>query len=247
VSGRTGPGAQPPGGTAPHALVDEVDEPALCDDSRHHLGRVRRLRDGDPVTVTDGAGRWRLCRLVSGELEPDGEVVVTARPSPPITVAFALTKGDKPELVVQKLTELGVDHILAFRAARSVVRWDDDRAAAHLERWRSISRAAVEQSRRCWLPEIHPIGDVADLVRLGAARVDRGGSPPSLSRSVVAVGPEGGWSEEERERLPSEVALGPHVLRAETAALTAGGVLCSIRSGLVREVPIAPTEQGKPG
>lgn len=219
----------------------------LGEDSRHHLSRVLRLRDGDPLSVTDGAGRWRPCRLVGSEVEPDGEVVVTTRPSPPITVAFALTKGDKPELVVQKLTELGVDHIIAFRAARSVVRWDDDRAAAHLDRWRAISRAAVEQSRRCWLPEIGPIGDVADLVRIGAARVDRGGSPPSLSRSVVAVGPEGGWSDEERDRLPQAVALGPHVLRAETAALTAGGVLCSIRSGLVREVPIATTEDGKAG
>lgn len=236
----------PPGGTAPHVLVEAVDDPAVDDGTRHHLLRVRRLRHGADLTVTDGAGSWRWCRLRGdGTLEPSGEVERVPRPDPPVTVAFALTKGDKPELVVQKLTEVGVDRIVPFRAARSVVRWDDERAAAHHRRWVAIARGAVAQSRRCWVPEIDPLSDLDDLVGLGAVPVDRGGAPPSLARSVVAVGPEGGWERDERDRLGPAVGLGPLVLRAETAAVTAGVVLCSLRSGLVRETPADAAATGK--
>ena len=230
-----------------HVLVDDVDEPVLTSDARHHLERVRRLRAGAVLTVTDGRGQWRSCRLGDGRLEPDGPVEAVARPDPPITIAFALTKGEKPELVIQKLTELGVDRIVPFRAARSVVRWDDRRAAANTERWRAIARAALEQSHGCWLPEIADVADLDDLVRLGAVRADRHGSAPSLARSVVAVGPEGGWTDTERERLPDAIGLGSQVLRAETAALTAGMLLCSMRSGLVLPVPRSGAKPGKPG
>ena len=240
-------GSEPPDGTAPHVVVERIDLPALDDDARHHLHRVRRLGDGAPVTATDGEGRWRWCRLTGTGLEPTGDVVSLPRPDPPVTVAFALTKGGKPELVVQKLTELGVDVIVPFRAARSVVRWDPDRAAANHQRWVAIARGAMEQSRRCWTPDIRPVGDLATVVGLGAARVDRGGAPPSLARSVVAVGPEGGWSDEERTALETAVDLGPHVLRSETAALTAGTLLCSLRSGLVGEVGFEGKECGKAG
>lgn len=226
--------SQPPDGSAPHVLVTDVDALGVDDATWHHLLRVRRVRVGAAVTVTDGAGRWRPCRLAGPtSLEPDGDVVSLTRPDPEITVAFALTKGEKPELVIQKLTELGVDRIVPFRAARSVVRWDADKAEAAHRRWTTVARAALEQAKRCWLPQLDPISDVADLAGRGAARVDRGGDVPSLARSVVAVGPEGGWNDRERELLPTAISLGPHVLRAETAALTAGVVLCSLRSGLV--------------
>lgn len=227
--------AEPPGGPAPHVLVDDLDSLRPTDDTWHHLLRVRRTRIGSEVTATDGRGRWRPARLASATaLEADGEIVALERPEPPITVAFALTKADKPELVVQKLTEVGVDRIVPFRAARSVVRWDDAKAQAARRRWLAVARSAVEQSKRCWLPEVSPVTDVAALASSGAARVDRGGEAPSLARSVVAVGPEGGWEQDERDLLPTAIALGPHVLRAETAALTAGVLLCSLRSGLVR-------------
>lgn len=229
-------GSEPPGGSVPHVVVDDVDHPDLGDDASHHLARVRRCRPGDSVTVTDGAGRWRPCRLTGDVgLDADGDVVVVPQPEPEITIAFALTKGDKPELVIQKLTELGVDRIVPFVAARSIVRWSSVKADAHHRRWVAIVRAAVEQSHRCWLPTVTPLVDFSEVVTLGAARVDHGGSPPSLARSVLAVGPEGGWDETEREALKTQVGLGPHVLRAETAALTAGVVMCSFRSGLVAE------------
>ncbi|MCO8129038.1 16S rRNA (uracil(1498)-N(3))-methyltransferase [Acidimicrobiia bacterium EGI L10123] len=227
--------SQPPDGAAPHVLVDDVEAPVLSDDARHHLDRVRRLRDGDALTVTDGRGAWRAGRFRGrSEIDPDGPVITVPAPEPEVTVAFALTKSDKPDLVVQKLTELGVDRIVPFRADRSVVRWDETKAARQHERLVAIARSACEQSHRCWLPVVEPVTDVADLAGRGAVRLDRGPVGVSLDRPVVAVGPEGGWSDHERAALPDTAGLGPHVLRAETAAITAGALLGAMRSGWAR-------------
>lgn len=228
--------ADPPDGSAPHVIVGDVSAPALSEADRHHLVRVRRLRVGDAVTVTDGAGAWRHCVLGDdGSLSVAGDTVHVARPEPEIVVAFALTKGDKPDWTVQKLTELGVDRIVPFRAERSVVKWDAAKARANQDRMESIARAAAEQSHRVWLPVIEPVTDVASLAARGAVRADRSaeeaaGARPAQIPPVVAVGPEGGWSDAERELLPRAIGLGRHVLRAETAALAAAVVL-----GLARD------------
>jgi 16S rRNA (uracil1498-N3)-methyltransferase len=222
-------------------FVDDVDAPRLADDDRHHLERVLRLRAAEPITVSDGRGRWRECRL-GAELVIDGDVVVEAAPTPPVTVAFALTKGDKPELAVQKLTEVGADRIVLVLAEHSVVRWDDDKAGRALARLRKVAREAAMQSRRTWLPHVEgpvPVAEAAGLP--GAALADIGGGPPSLAHPAVLVGPEGGWSEDERSTahragLPT-VGLGMNVLRAETAAVVAGALLVGIRAGAVREQP----------
>ncbi len=219
-------------------FVADLDRPALDLDDRHHLERVLRLRPGDEVTVCDGQGGWRPCRL-GPELEPVGEVERDPRPSPPVEVAFALVKGERPEWVVQKLTELGADRIVPFTAVRSVVRWTPERAAAHAERWRRVAREAASQSRRTWLPEVEDVQTFVDLLaRPGAALAHPGGDPPSLDHSLVLVGPEGGWSDEEFEaaRALPRVHLGRHVLRAETAAMAAGALLCGIRAGVVEAV-----------
>ncbi len=222
-----------PGGTAPHVVVGDVAALELGGADRHHLERVRRLRTGDLVSVTDGAGRWRWCRF-GEELEPAGEVQVDPAPAPPITVAFALVKGERPELVVQKLTELGVDRIVPFLAERSVVRWEPDKAARNLERLRRVALEAAMQSRRTWLPEVAEVAGFDEVRALpGAAGADLDGSHPSLDRPVLLVGPEGGWSPDERAALPGVVGLGPTVLRAETAAITGAALLCALRSGLV--------------
>lgn len=236
----------PPADVAAHVLVDDIGRPVLDDAAAHHLRRVRRLDVGSACTVTDGNGAWRTCRLTRDEeLEITGEVITVARPTPPITIAFALTKSQKPEIVVQKLTELGVDRILPFRADHSVVRWDEQKADSQHARWQQIARNAVEQSRSVWTPTIEGVGGLDEVVAMDAARSDRGGSAPTLARAVVAVGPEGGWSDNERSRLPSVVDLGPNVLRAETAALTAGGILCALRSGIVQESGESSTEREK--
>jgi hypothetical protein len=129
----------------PFAFVDDLDAPVLTEADHHHLARVRRVRDGEQLTVGDGRGRFRLCRFAS-TLEADGPVISVPVPSPTLTVGFALTKGDRPEVAVQKLTEVGVDVIAPFVAARTVVRWDDDKTRS---RRRLRSRSPIRTVHRC--------------------------------------------------------------------------------------------------
>lgn len=230
-----------PADAGPVVLVAEVDghEVTVADDDHHHLSRVRRVRPGDPVAVTDGRGAWRSGRF-GPTIEPTGPVVHLARAQPTLAVGFALVKGERPELVCRKLTELGIDRILPFVGERSVVRWDPDRADRHTGRLRRVVREAVMQCRRVWLPTVgDPVPFATLATEAGAVRADPGGAPPSLDRPVVLVGPEGGWSDAERAALPAAVALGDAVLRAETAAISAGAVLAALRAGIVG--PPAPS------
>jgi 16S rRNA (uracil1498-N3)-methyltransferase len=220
-----------------HAFVADPDAPELDPDDRHHLERVLRVRHGEEVTVSDGAGRWRPCRLVAGGvLEPTGDVVVVPRPRPAVGVALAVTKGGRPELAVQKLTELGVDRILPFVGERSVARWEGGRAERHVARLRRVAREAGVQARLAFLPDVMELTDFDGVATLpGVARCDRGGGPPSLEHPNLLVGPEGGWSDAERDHALPVVGLGPTVLRAETAAIAAGALLTALRAGVVVE------------
>lgn len=158
-----------------------------------------------------------------------------ARATPALTIAFALTKGERPEVAVQKLTELGIDRIVPFPASRSVARWEGERADRHVLRLRKVAHEAAVQARRAWLPEVTSLRTLGDVLgEGGAALADPDGAPPSLDHPTIAVGPEGGFTADERAQARRTVALGPHVLRAETAAITAGAVLTALRSGLVR-------------
>ena len=201
-----------------------------------------RLRAGEAVTVADGRGGWRACEFVPGRgLSPTGDVEHRPRLEPAVSVAFALTKSEKPELTVQKLTELGVDRIIPFVAGRSVVRWDAERAARNVDRLRRVAREAAMQSRRAYLPEVSEVVRFADVVaQPGASRADAGGAPPSLDHPLVLVGPEGGWTDEERSTTVPVIGLGTQVLRAETAAITAGALLTALRAGLVRHAGSLP-------
>jgi len=218
---------------AAHAFVSDLDAPVLAPEDRHHLERVLRLKRGEAVTVSDGVGGWRPCTFGT-ELSPTGDVTHDPVPTPPITVAFALLKGERPELVVQKLTELGVDRIVPMVTARCVVRWDGERSGRHGERLQRVAREAAMQSRRSWLPTVaavQPFAAVASSPK--AVLADRDGGPIALDRPVVLVGPEGGWAPEESACGRPTVGLGPHVLRAETAAIAAGALLVAKRASLV--------------
>lgn len=224
-----------PSDGGPFAFVADLDHPVLDDVDHHHLAKARRLRAGDELVLGDGSGGWRRARFAGDRPEPDGEVQRAPRPAPVLTVAFALVKGAKPELAVQKLTELGIDRICPFVAARSVVRWDEAKAAQAQVRLDRVAREAAMQSRRPWLAEVAAVTSFADVAALaGACRADRGGEAPSLDRPVVLVGPEGGWDDVERAVDLPVVGLADGVLRAETAAIAAGAVLAALRAGLVR-------------
>src|SRR4051812_33773498 len=201
-----------------HAFVVDLDGPELDDGDGHHLERVLRLRAGEAVTVSDGRGRWRACRFATGAvLEVDGPIVSTPRPDPALTICFALVKGERPEWVVQKLTEVGIDRIVPFVAGRSVVRWDGAKAQRNHARLVEVAREAAMQSRRVWLPTVDALSSFDAVATLpGAALADRYGEPPSLVSPTILVGPEGGWSDAERSCSLRSVRLGGNVLRAET-------------------------------
>jgi 16S rRNA (uracil1498-N3)-methyltransferase len=221
---------------AAHVFVADLAQPALGDDDRHHLERVLRLRPGEVVTVSDGTGGWRACRFeLGGRLEPVGPLSVTSRPAPAVTVAFALTKGDRPEWTVQKLVEVGVDRIVPLVARHSVVRWDQEKAGRQLTRLRSVALAAAMQSRQVWLPEVAEVQPFAALAEggPGVALAQMGGDPPGLDRPTILIGPEGGWDDSELASGLAHVTLGPTVLRAETAAVAAAVLLCGLRAGVV--------------
>jgi 16S rRNA (uracil1498-N3)-methyltransferase len=250
-SGTVGPGLAPdPALVAAAAMVfvDDLSSPLLSQADAHHLLDVLRLRPDEPVVASDGAGGWVTCRLggapaartrgapAAVSLEVDGRPTHQARTEPAITVAFAPTKGDRPEWVTQKLTELGVDRIVPIHTGRSVVRWEGERGERAVTRLRRVATEAAAQSRRPWLPEVAPVATVAALAErspVPPVLAHPGGGLPSLSHPVVAVGPEGGWDDDELARWGHRMGLGPTVLRAETAAVAAGTVLCGLRSGLV--------------
>jgi 16S rRNA (uracil1498-N3)-methyltransferase len=206
---------------AAHLVVDDLAAPVLDEEAQHHLFRVLRLRDGEVVTVTDGAGSWRACRVRGGHVEPDGEVAFVPRRASPITIAFAVPKHDRPEWIVQKLTELGVDRVVVLEADRSVVRWSHDRARKNTARFRRIALEAAHQCRAVWLPVIEGPIDAAVLLS-DAVVAEPGGRAMTAADRVIAIGPEGGWSERELAGARDRITLGESVLRVETAAITAG-------------------------
>lgn len=229
-------------------FVADPGAPMLTQGDARHLFDVLRLRPGEVVVAADGRGGWSPCRVAPGTgargwrkvdptelLAPDGPVVHRPRVAPEITVAFAPTKGERPEWVVQKLTELGVDRIVPIRTARSVVRWEGERGGRAVAKLARVAREAAAQCRRTWLPEVEPVASLGDLVFLTGVEpvlARPGGTPPTLARPVVAVGPEGGWDTDEEARFGPGVGLGPTVLRAETAAVAVGTLLCGLRTGL---------------
>jgi 16S rRNA (uracil1498-N3)-methyltransferase len=253
-------------------VVDDLSLPALelDPDDAHHLASALRLRPGEAVGATDGQGGYRLCEYAGpGRLVPVSPLTSALPRLPPITVGLVPVKGDRPEWAVQKLTELGVDRIVILRSARSIVRWDDGRAGTHLQRLRRVARSAAMQSRQVWLPSIEGVRPVGDLLGLpGTAMADMDGAPPGPEIHTILVGPEGGWTDEERALAvgpggpgtvpvagavagpgePGEVpvagagrvGLGPGVLRAETAAVAAGVLLAALRAGLVGPVAGVP-------
>lgn len=211
----------------------------LTADEARHLREVLRLKPGDEVSVFDGAGKEFRARVVqarreSAELELDDEIA-TARPESPlqITLAVALLKGEKFDLVVQKATELGVKQIvpLITRYADIKLR-DESDATKRVARWQRIALEAAKQSGRAVVPEVSlPATLAAVLESTCVLFSERGGHGlTQISNPITAIiGSEGGWSDEELEQANAAgaqiVTLGGRILRAETAAIVATALL----------------------
>jgi 16S rRNA (uracil1498-N3)-methyltransferase len=218
--------------SAAHVFVDNLSAPHLNENDRHHILRVLRVESHQAISVSDGRGSWSLATVQSdGELQLTGECMTTPAPSQLLTVAFAPTNGDRPDDVVRKLTEIGIDRIVPIvDTVRGVVRWDSLKAAKHIERLRRIAREAAMQSRRLWLPEITGPSALSDVVtKYAAALAEPGGARIGPTHTCIAIGPEGGFSPEELELSPQHVSLGEGVLRGETAAIVAGALMVAQR------------------
>jgi 16S rRNA (uracil1498-N3)-methyltransferase len=211
-----------------HLLVPDVETPQLDADALHHVSRVLRLRRGETVTVTDGAGRWRCCVFTGDGVDVSTEVYSERRPDPSLTIAVAPPKGERLEWLVAKCTEVGIDSVVLLEAEHSVVRWTGERAERQLVRLRRVAGEASMQSRRVWLPEVSgPIRAIEVLP--GHAVAEPGGRPLTATDVGIAIGPEGGWSDKELEVAASRVSLGPNILRVETAAVAAAVLMASHR------------------
>jgi 16S rRNA (uracil1498-N3)-methyltransferase len=229
---------------APLFLLDELpetDELLVGGAEGRHAVEVLRITPGERVRVGDGVGR-----LADGEVVaagPEGlRVGVRARfevpaPDPEFVLVQALPKGDRGPLAVDLATELGVDRIVPWAAARCVTRWREERVEKGLAKWRSAARAASKQSRRPRVPEVTELmttRDVAGLVGdadLAVVLHEQArrplaalGLPPS-GTVVVVVGPEGGLTDGEvvafRAAGAQAVRLGREVLRTSTAGAAA--------------------------
>jgi 16S rRNA (uracil1498-N3)-methyltransferase len=218
---------------------------SVTGDEAHHAVAVRRLRVGEQLVLTDGRGtRAEGTVTATGKRElflVVDRVDLLPRPTPSVTVVQALPKGERGELAVEVLTEVGVDEIVPWAAARSVAVWRGERAVKAHARWRATAREAAKQARRSWFPEVSPLAATADLPRLVAAADlalvlhERATTTlaeltvPAAGRIVVVVGPEGGLTDDEVTVLEAAGAcgcrLGSEVLRTSTAGVAAVAAL----------------------
>ena len=225
------------------ARLERGVELRLDDAQAHRLRDVLRLRTGDGLTVFDGRGHERAARIAAVDaasvtLQLGEERRPAPEPPVPVTLVCAFPRGQRGDWLVEKATELGVAAIVPRTADRSVLRPGEGR----LERWRRIAIEAAEQCGRAVVPafEVGPPAGALALVADLSAEVTIAGalagatSPPSAV--VLHVGPEGGWSDEERERLAAAgalpVSLGPRRLRVETAAVLGVAHVLAATGGL---------------
>ena len=225
------------------SLIDK-EYVKLEPEDEHHLLHVMRMRQGDEIEVVAN-GVLYLCNIgstnpltiyVVHEIETDVELNVD------VTLLFALTKGDRTDLVVQKATELGVKRIALIQSERTVVRYEEKDIAKKCARYQKIMKEASEQSHRLIVPEMMGIFNLkklpkevfSDLNYVGYEKdaSDVNGMFANFDKKksiTILIGPEGGFSEEEINNLVKQgfirTSLGKRILRAETAAIYALSVI----------------------
>ena len=216
----------------------------LSTNDEHHILHVMRMKKGDEIEVVSD-GRVFLCRIdntnplevsVIHEIENDVEL------KEEVTLLFALTKGDKIDLVLQKATELGVKKVALISTERTVVNYDNKDIDKKLTRFSKIMKEASEQSHRVIVPELLGVFDLKNLPKEVYSELnyvayekdanDISGAFSNLEKGKsisILIGPEGGFSEQEINRLTTlgfiRTSLGKRILRAETAAINALSVI----------------------
>jgi 16S rRNA (uracil1498-N3)-methyltransferase len=249
--------------TDPLFLLDDLTDPLpmvgarvdLAGDEGRHAAVVRRIRPGEMLMIGNGRGRGVRGTVV--EVRGQGLVieVVNHLDSPAETRRFvaaqALVKGDRSELAVEMMTEMGIDEIVPWQASRSIVRWSDERAARSLAKWRSTVREATKQSRRLKVPQVsNPVTtpqlakraasvDLALLLHEDAKESIAEVDLPEAGTILIIIGPEGGISADELNELTGvgarPVLISDGVLRTSTA-----GVVALAGLKLRQESSIAP-------
>lgn len=217
------------------------DQVSLTGPEARHAGVVRRLRPGETVVLTDGTGRGITGSVAT--VGPD-QVTVTLtawldQPEryPIITIVQALPKKDRADLAIDLMTEVGVDRIVPWQAARCVSRWSPDKAVAGRAKWQAVAREASKQARRLRFPVVEPLAttaEVIDLIRaVPVALVAHeqavtpldGDEAGQIERCLIVIGPEGGLTADEVAAFQAAGAqtysLGPTVLRTSTAGAIA--------------------------
>lgn len=238
--------------SAPLFLVEALpaaDTLTLDGPEGHHAATVQRLRVGEELLLADGRG-GTAAAVVSAVGRGTLDLQVTSRgyvdaSVPRLVVAQGIAKGDRGELAVQAMTEVGVDEIVPWAASRSVAQWRGERGLRAREKWVSTAREAAKQARRAWLPVVAgaPDESTAALARriAGAAAgfvlheeaQDRltAVDLPAAGEIVLVVGPEGGIAPAELDGFRAAgarpVRLGPAVLRTSTAGVAALSVLAT--------------------
>ncbi|MFE3254369.1 16S rRNA (uracil(1498)-N(3))-methyltransferase [Nocardia sp. NPDC059091] len=232
--------------------LDDIPEPgatAVLDGPEgRHAATVRRIRVGEPITLSDGHGILADSEVVAAQKDRLELKVLAKRVAAPwtpqVTVVQALPKSDRSELAVELMTEAGADAIVPWQALRCVSNWEA-KARKGVEKWRAAAKQAARQSRRAYIPDVadlHTTRDLLDLVRTArangaivAALHESGESRltdlsfTGVPEVVLIVGPEGGLDDSELKALADAgadvVLLGPTVLRTSTAAAVALGAL----------------------
>lgn len=219
------------------------DRVAITGAEARHAVTVSRLAVGESISIGNGSGLVVSGPVVTAEHTElaitVASAVTTSRREPAVFLAQALAKGDRDELAVQAATELGVDGVIPWTAARSISRWEGAKIAKGRDRWSAVVREASKQSLRAWIPDVLDLVTTKQLVRLAegarmlvlepTAELTLGALETDGRDLILVVGPEGGIAPQELDALAaagaSVVRLGDEVLRTSTAGPAALAVL----------------------
>lgn len=218
---------------------------SLEGEEHHHLSRVSRIQPKQEIWLFDSSGRSYLARVEEVEKEKTKLLILEEKSgekaNTEIILAQSLVKSKNMEFIIQKSAELGVTRFIPVMASRSVVKVDE-KIEKKLGRWARIAREAVKQSGNPWIPYISPPIGLKKLIKENQAELKlflsenrgkylreiltRNGKSPRQSPPssiLILIGPEGGWTREEKEYILDNgfeaVSLGRNILRTETAAI----------------------------